>query len=82
MGVITHVSNFKHYEMMLHICNLLIVVWGMIRWYAVSACSEDDGLCENISSTWRPEHDFHGGTVSNDEYNKYLRRQSGEGKSM
>ena len=54
----------------------------MIRRYAVSACSEDDGLRENISSTWRPEHDFHGGTVSNEEYNEYLRRQGGKGNSF
>ena len=80
MGVITHVSIFKQYEMMLLICNLLIVVRGMIRRYAISACSDDDGLLENISSTWRPEHDFHGGTVSNEEYNEYLRRQSGKDK--
>ena len=44
-------------------------------------CSEDDGLRENISTTWPPEHDFHGGTVSNDDYNEYLRRHSGEGNS-
>ena len=80
-GLNTLESKFKQYEIMLRICNFLIVVRGMVRRYAVSACSEDDGLRENISSTWQPEHDFHSGTVSNDDYNEYLRRHTGEGNS-
>ena len=67
--------------MMLRICNSL-VVHGMVRRFAVSACSKDDGLRENISATWRPEHNFHGGTLFNDDYNEYLRRRSGEGDSL
>ena len=42
----------------------------------------DDGLLENITATWRPEHDFHDGTVSNDNYNEFLCRHSGKGISL